>query len=63
MDLTKCVSGSPESRTIQFHAFVVVRIAQVTKDCPWYRILSKYRLWMGLRAELESFQRHEEKVK
>ena len=63
MDLTECINGSPESRVIQFDAFVVVRMAQAMKDCPWYRVLSKYRLWRGLRSELEAFQRYEEKVK
>ena len=61
-DLLRFIEGSPESRAIQFQAFVIVRMAQAENDCPWYRVISRIRLRRGMREELDSFDRHETRV-
>jgi hypothetical protein len=63
MDLMQCIDGSPTARAVQFHAFTIVRMGQAAKDCPVYRIISKLRLWLMFRQELEAFARHEERVR
>ena len=63
VDLETCIGGDPKAQLVQFRAFVIVRLVQAAIDCPWYRPISKFILWRGLKREVLSFAEWEVKVK